>query len=53
MELEGIMLCEISQPEKDNYMISLDMWNLRHKAEDHKRKEGKMKQEETREVDKP
>ena len=23
MELEGIMLSEISQPEKDNYMISL------------------------------
>jgi len=31
MELEGIMLSEISQSEKDKYcMISL-MWNLRNK----------------------
>ena len=35
MELEGIMLSDISQSEKDNYhMISL-MWNLRNKTEEH------------------
>ena len=42
MELEGIMLSEISQSEKDNYMISL-MWNLRNKTEDHRGREGKLK----------
>ena len=30
-----------------------DMWNLRNKAEDHTEREEKMKQEETREEDKP
>ena len=29
MGLDGITLIEISQSEKDNYMISL-MWNLRN-----------------------
>ena len=54
MELEGIMLNEISQPEKDNYhMISLICQNLRNKAEDHRGREAEMKQEETRDGDKP
>ena len=36
MELEGVMLSEISQSEKDNYhMISL-MWNLRNSERNHK-----------------
>ena len=30
-----------------------DMWNLRNIAEDHRRREEKMKQDETREGDKP
>ena len=30
-----------------------DMWNLRNKAEDHRGREGKMKQDVTREGDKP
>ena len=30
-----------------------DMWNLRNKAEDHRGREDKMKQDETREGDKP
>ena len=44
MELEGIMLSEVSQSEKDKYhMISL-MWNLRNKTEDHRGREGKIRQ---------
>ena len=36
MELESIMLSEISQREKDKYhMISL-MWNLRDKTDEHR-----------------
>ena len=36
----GIMLSKTSQSEKDNYhMILLIIWNLRHKAEDHRGKE--------------
>ena len=30
MELEGIMLSEISQSEKDIYFHSYEMWNLRN-----------------------
>ena len=46
MELEGIMLSEISQSEKDNYhMVSLIiwfmLWNIRNSVEDHSRREGK------------
>ena len=53
MELEGITLSEISQSEKDNYhMISL-VWNLRNKTEDQRGREGKIKQDEIRERDKP
>ena len=31
----------------------IDMWNLRNKAEDHRGREGKMKQDETRWGNKP
>ena len=47
------MLSEISQSEKDNYHDLTDMRNLRNKAEDHRGKEEKMKQNETRGGDKP
>ena len=44
MELEGIMLSEISQAGKDNYhMVSLIMWNIRNSMEDIRRRKGKMK----------
>ena len=43
IELEGIMLTETSQSEKDKYhMISL-MWNLRNKTNEHRGVEGKIK----------
>ena len=43
MELEGIMLSEISQSEKDkHHMISL-MWNLRNKTDKHRERKGKIK----------
>ena len=40
MELEGIMLSEISQSEKDRYHIFTHMWNLRNLTEDHDVREG-------------
>ena len=43
MELECIMLSEISQSEKNKYhMISL-MWNLRNKIDEYRGREGKIK----------
>ena len=40
LELEGIMLSETSQSEKDNYhMVSL-MWNIRNSERDHKGRRG-------------
>ena len=42
MELEGIMLSEISQSEKDKYMTSL-MRTLRDKTDEHKGRETKQK----------
>lgn len=51
LKLEDIMLSEITQSEKDNYIISL-MWNLGNKTEDH-REEKKIKQDEVKEGDKP
>ena len=40
LELEGIMLSEVSQSEKDNHhMVSL-MWNIRNSEQDYKGKEG-------------
>ena len=41
-ELEGIMLSEISQSEKDKCMISL-MWNLRNKTGEHRGREAKVR----------
>ena len=41
MELEGIMLSEINQSEKDNYGF-IHMWNIRNSAEDHGGREGKL-----------
>ena len=41
MELEGIMLSEISQSEKDKYHVFTHMWNLRNLIEDHGGREGK------------
>ena len=41
MELEGIMLSEISQSEKDRWhMFSLITWNLRNLTEDQRESEG-------------
>ena len=42
MELECIMLSELSLLEKDNYMISL-MWNLRNTMDEHRGREGKLR----------
>lgn len=55
MELEAVMLSEISQ--SDSYLT--DIWNLFFfllygiKKQDQRGKEGKTKQDETREGDKP
>ena len=40
MELEGIMLSEISQAEKDRYHMFSLMWSLRNLTEDHGGGEG-------------
>ena len=42
MELEGILLSEIGQSEKDIPYVFTHMWNLRNLTEDHKGKEGKI-----------
>ena len=41
MELESIMLSEISQAEKDRYHVFTHMWILRNLTEDHGGGEGK------------
>ena len=47
MELEGTMLMKICQSEKDNYPYDFThMWNLKSKTDEHKGREGKIKQEE-------
>ena len=48
MKLEGIMLSEISQSEKDKYHMTSLMWNLRYKTDEHKGREAKiiLKQED-------
>ena len=51
MELEDIMLREINQSEKDNYVISL--MEFKKQNEDHRGREEKIKQDEVREGDKP
>ena len=40
MELEGILLSEISQPVKDGSMVSL-MWNIRNSTENPRGRKGK------------
>ena len=40
MELEGIMLSELSQSEKDTYHVFTLMWILRNLTEDHGGREG-------------
>ena len=40
MELQCIMLSEISQSEKDRYRVFTHAWNLRNLTEDHR--EGKI-----------
>ena len=42
MELECIRLSEMSQSEKDRYMISL-AWNLRNTTDQHTGKEGQIR----------
>ena len=41
MNLEGIMLCEISQSEKDKY----HMWNLRNKTHEQTEKKRQTKRQ--------
>ena len=44
MELECIMLSEISQSERDkHHLISLRMWNLRNRTDEHRGREGKIR----------
>ena len=42
IELEGIMLSEISQSEKDKYNFT-PMWNLRNKTDECRGRKGKIK----------
>ena len=54
MELEGIMLRELCQSKKDKLLYDLShIWNLRNNTEDYRGREGKIKQDEIREGDKP
>ena len=43
MELEGIMLNEIGQSEKDKYHMTSLVRNLRYKTDEHKGREAKIK----------
>ena len=52
MDLEGIVLSEISQAEKDRYHVFTHMWILRNSMEDQEGGEGGKKVTE-REGDKP
>ena len=45
MELESVMLSEISHTEKDRYYVFTLMWILRNLTEDHGGGEGKKKLE--------
>ena len=38
MDLEGIMLSEVSHPEKDKYHVTSLMWNLRNKTNTNRKK---------------
>ena len=44
MELEGIMLSEISESEKD--IIFTHMWNMRNSTDEHRGREGKIRKTE-------
>ena len=50
MELEGIMLSEISQAEKDRSYVFTHMWNLRNLTEDHGGREGEKQFQSEREA---
>ena len=39
MDLEGIMLSEINQTEKNKYYIITYMWNLKNKTSEYNKKE--------------
>ena len=47
MEIECIMLSEISQSEKDTYHMILLMWNLRIKTNEHHGRGGKERGKQT------
>ena len=40
IEVEGIMLSEISESEKHRYHVFTHVWNLRYLTEDHGGREG-------------
>ena len=46
MELECIMLSEISKTEKDRYYDFTSMWNLRNKTDEHRGRKGKIRQKQ-------
>ena len=48
IELESIMLSEISKSEKDKYHIILLMWNLRNKTNRQRLKKNKRERERKR-----
>ena len=43
MELECIVLSEISPSEKDKYHDFTHMWNMRNTTDDHRGREGKIR----------
>ena len=47
MELEGIMLSEISQTEKDKYIVISYMWNLKNKTNEYNKTEAESQIERT------
>ena len=53
MELEGIKAKQNKSIRERQLYDLTDMWNLRNKAEDYWGREEKMKQDKTREGDKP
>ena len=53
MELEGIMLSEISQLEKESTYGFTYMWNIRNSERDHKGMGENLVEKKNREEDKP
>ena len=43
IELDGIMLIEISHSEKDKKHDFTHMWNLRNKTDEHRGRKGKIR----------